>query len=209
MQPVQMPPRPSIPKLDDLDTVIHTARLTLRPFRDGDVDEIWPWVSDPAFPRNMSWSAHVDRNETRAYLASTRAQLAQGTGIVWAIEHDGRACGSIGLESIVWQLRAWRVDRAELGYWLAPPLWGHGLMTEAALAVVRFGFDTLALHKIRVQCLGDNDPSRRVIEKVGFRQVGRREEDVWRDGKWHAHLLYELVVTEWDDTTSTRRFVRR
>jgi ribosomal-protein-alanine N-acetyltransferase len=206
---MQTPPRPTIPKLDEIDIVLQTPRLVLRPFRDGDVDEIWPWVSDPAFPRAMSWAAHVDRSETRAFIQDGRARLAHGTAITWAIEHEGRASGCISLENIRWQQRTWRTDRAELGYWLAPPLWGHGLMTEAAQAIVRFGFDVLSLHKITVGCLADNDGSRRVIEKVGFRAVGKLEEDVWRDGKWHAHLRYELVSSEWDDTTSTRRFVRR
>ena len=206
---MQVPPRPTIPKLDELDLVIATGRLVLRPFRDGDVDELWPWVSDPAFPRAMSWTAHVDRDETRTYIASRREALVKGTGNTWAIENDGRAAGSIGLESIMWHALTWRVDRAELGFWLAPPLWGHGLMTEAALAVVRFGFETVGLHKIAVGCLADNDASRRVIEKGGFRPIGPQDEDVWRDGKCHEHLRYELIVSEWDDTTSTRRFVRR
>src|SRR5262249_61914603 len=117
--------------------------------------------------------------------------------------------GCSAREAIGGRIRTWGVDPAELGYWIAPPLWGHGLMTEAALAIVRFGFDTVGLHKITVSCLADNDASRRVIEKVGFRFVGRREEDVWRDNKWTARLFYELAIFEWDDTTSTRRFVRK
>jgi len=97
---MQTPPRETVPKLDELDLVIHTGRLVLRPPRDGDVDELWPWVSDPAFPRNMSWTAHVDRSETRAFIAAMRDELSSGTAIIWTIEHDGRACGCITLEEI-------------------------------------------------------------------------------------------------------------
>ena len=55
-------------------------------------------------------------------------------------------------------MRAWRVDRAELGYWLAPALWSQGLMTEAAhRGGDASAFETLGLHKITVGCFAEND----------------------------------------------------
>jgi len=127
--------------------------------------------------------------------------------VVWAIEHEGRAQGCIGLD-VEWQLRVLRVDRGELGYWLAPSLWGKGLMTEVASAVVRFGFDTIGLHKVSTRCFVDNPASRRVIEKAGFRFVGRAEDDVWRDGRWITHLKYELTAPEWPDVHTTMKLNR-
>ena len=200
------PPHASIPKVSELPLVIETPRLRLRPFTERDVDDLWPYVSDPALPRYMSWSAHTDRSETVAFVRDRTQAIANGSDVTWAIEHEGRASGSISLDSIRWSLRALRVDRAELGYWIAPPLWGQGLMTEAAHAVTRWGFDTLGLHKIMVGCLEANAGSRRVIEKVGFRFLCRMEEDMWRDGQWYAHLRYELTITEWSDVARTMRF---
>ena len=52
--PTSAPPRAVIPRLDELDFTLTTARLRLRPFRDGDVDELWPYVSDPETSRMMS-----------------------------------------------------------------------------------------------------------------------------------------------------------
>lgn len=204
-----MPTRPSappcerIPRLDDLDLVLVTARLRLRPFRDSDVDDLWPFVSDPELPRRMSWAAHTERGQTLAFIAWTRESFARGSNVAWAIEVGGRAMGSIGLDEIQYAQRAWRVDRAELGYWIAPPLWGKGMMTEAAQAVVRCGFETLGLHKISVRCITENVGSRRVIEKLGFRPVGRLEDDVWRDGRWWSVLSYELTASEWTDVRSS------
>ncbi len=205
---MSIPPRERPPNLLDLEIEIATPRAKLRAFRDDDVADLWPWVSDPAFPRQMSWAAHVEPSETRDYIHGTHAARAEGSGLVWAIEHDGKAVGAIGLEGIRWRRRAWRLDHAELGYWLAPPLWGQGITTEVAHAVVRFGFETMGLHKIIVSCLAENDGSRRVIEKCGFRFIGRYVEDLYRDGAWHDHLRYELIVAELDDVTSTRRFQR-
>jgi ribosomal-protein-alanine N-acetyltransferase len=202
------PPRPDIPKLSSLPLAIDTARLKLRPGAPSDVEDIWPYVSDPSFPRFMTWTAHKDRDEALAVFASHAEELAAGTAVVWVIEHEGRASGMIGLHAIRWHVRAWRVDRAEMGYWLAPRLAGQGLMSEAAQAVLAWGFESLGLHKISVGCIEDNVASRRVIEKLGFRFVGRREDHAWRDGAWMHHLDYELTVTEWSDSSRTQRFKR-
>jgi ribosomal-protein-alanine N-acetyltransferase len=201
-------PRPEIPRLSELPLVIETPRVKMRPLAAPDVEALWPYVSDPELPRMMSWDAHRDPAETRAFVSFAAEALAKGSDIVWAIEHEERLVGTIGLHGIAWQLRAWRVDRAELGYWLAPELHRQGLMTEAATAVTRWGFETLGLHKITVSCLDENTGSRRVIEKVGFRFLCKQEEDVWRDSRWHARLWYELLASEWGDTTRTLRFTR-
>lgn len=202
------PPRTPIPDLSKLPLVIETARLVLRPWTADDVDAIWPVVSDPEFPRLMSWAAHRDPAETREWIERVSHVLPSAEEVTWAIEHEGKAIGAIGLHEITWQVRALRVDRAELGYWLAPASQRRGLMTEAVQAVVRFGFETIGLHKIIVRCLAENVASRRVIEKAAFRWVGRAEDDIWRDGTWHAHLGYELTAPEWPDVHTTMRVPR-
>lgn len=186
-------PRSTIPTLSELPLVLSTKRLTLRPYTLDDVDVLWPHVSDPRLPVQMSWSSHTSKDETRAFLEYATQSLAANTEIIWAIEDAGTFVGAIGLHGIAWQRAAWRVDRAELGYWVGIPFWSRGYMTEAATEVVRFGFDTLGLHKITVGCIDGNDASRKIIERLGFRFIGRHEEDVWRDGAWHAHLRYELL----------------
>jgi RimJ/RimL family protein N-acetyltransferase len=191
------PPRPDVPLLSGLDLVLRTKRLVLRPLVEADADSLWPYVSDPELPRHMSWTAHTARHETLDFVRSRIEALAAGTELTLAIVHEGRVHGCIGLHGITWELRAWRVDRGELGYWLGPPLRGRGLVTEAARALVDFGFGTLGMHKIMVGCVEENEGSRRVIEKLGFRFVGRLVDDVWRDGRWWTHLHYELLAAEW------------
>lgn len=195
-------PREPIPTLSSLDPVIRTARLLLRPLRERDVDDLWPTVSDPAFPLMMSWSAHTERRETVEFIHGQAEAFARGVAMTSALEHEGRAVGCISLDGIRWGLGAWRVDRAELGYWLAPALWRRGLMTEAARAVMRFAFEALGLHKLTVGCVAENDGSRRVIEKCGFRFVGRLEDDVFRAGRWWSQLRYELLAREWREAAA-------
>jgi ribosomal-protein-alanine N-acetyltransferase len=206
---VGSPPPPAIPQLSQLDLVLETPRLRLRRFTEADVDDIWPVVSNPDFPKMMSWAAHTSRSDTLGYVQAINKGLEQNAGVVWAIEHEQRVIGSIGLDSMVFALRAWRIDRAELGFWLAPEHWNKGLMTEAGDAVMQCAFKTIGLHKVTVGCISENVASRRVIEKLGFRYVGRLEDDVWRDGKWHSHLRYELTAAEWPDAQATVRKLHR
>lgn len=203
-----MQPTATIPRLTELSLVIETARLRLRPLTEADADAIFPTVSQREFPKYMSWAAHADRDVTLEFIRGTLADLAGNRGVTWAIEHEGAVAGCIALDDIRWQMLALRVDRGELGYWLAPALWSKGVMTEAATAVVRFAFDTLGLHKVTTRCFVENTASRRVIEKTGFRFVGRAEDDVYRDGRWHTHLVYEMTSREWPDVHTTMRISR-
>jgi len=203
-----IPPRPTIPTLADLPLVIDTPRLQLRPIAMTDVEDMWPHVSDPELARYVSWTAHTDRAETRGFIQSALDGLAAGTDVVWAIVHEGKLGGCIGLHGIKWMLRAWRVDRGEIGYWLAKPLWNQGFISEATQAVTRWSFETLGLHRVTIGCIDENIASRKVIEKVGFRFLYRVDEDVWRDGRWWTHLRYELTSSEWADVTRTLRFKR-
>jgi len=202
------PPRSSIPTLSDLPLVIESPRVTLRPQVDSDADGFFPYVRDPAMTKYVTWAAHEHIEETREWLKKSAEMIAAGTDVVWTIEHEGAPVGCIGLHTIKWGVRAVRLDLAELGYWIAQPLWGKGLMTEAATLATRWAFETLGLHKVNVMCLDGNIGSQRVIEKVGFRFVGRAEDHIWRDGKWFTQLRYELTSSEWADSTRTLRFTR-
>lgn len=202
------PPRPRIPKLDELDLVLVTQRLRLRPLDDSDVDALWPYVSDPELPRLMTWAPHTDRGQTLAFVQSTRDALAKGTAVTWAMELDGQLVGVMSLIRIQYQMAALRVDQAELGYWIGPAVRRTGLTTEGARAAMQCGFEVLGLHKITVRCVEENTASRRVIEKLGFRLIGRQDDDVWRDGRWWSMLSYELTVTEWSDVSTTLRVSR-
>ena len=200
------PPRPNIPRLAELPLAVETPRLLLRPVEPGDAADLYDYASDPEVARLMSWNAHTSVRETQEFVARQVDGLARGTDLTWAIVHDGRARGCISLAGIVWTFRAWRIDRAELGYWLGRPLWGQGLVSEAALAATRFAFETLGLHKVTIGCIDGNAASQRIIEKIGYRFLAKHEDDVWRDGRWWDHLRFELTASEWGDTARTMRF---
>jgi len=201
------PPRSEIPAVSQLPLVIDASKFRLRPVVVSDADALWPHVSNPELPKYMSWAPYTDRGALDVFLQAQVDGLAAGTYINWAIEIAGQAAGLITLGGIRWHLSTdWRVDRAELGYWIGEPFWGKGYMSEAALHVTKFGFETLGLHKITIGYVDGNEPSKRIIEGLGFRYVGLHLEDAWKHGAWQHHHRYELTSGEWGDSARTMRF---
>ena len=88
---------------------------------------------------------------------------------------------------------------ADIGYELAVAHWGHGYATEAATAMVAYGFETLALHRISSWCIADNVRSARVLEKLGLRLEGRLRDNEHFKGRYWDTLQYGLLRAEWDE----------
>ena len=82
---------------------------------------------------------------------------------------------------------------AELGYWLAPAWWGRGIVTEAARAVVSFGFDTLRLPFIASGYFEENPASGQVLRKLGFAEVGRAMRPCVAQGKDVPSIEMRLI----------------
>lgn len=105
------------------------------------------------------------------------------------IDIDGRAVGGIGLHpgEDVHRLTA------ELGYWLAEPFWGRGIMPAAVNAIVAHGFAVLPLVRIEAYVFVNNPASARVLEKSGFTFEGRLARNVIKEGRILDSLVYSRL----------------
>jgi len=83
-----------------------------------------------------------------------------------------------------------------LGYWMGHHHAGRGHMTEAVRGAVRFAFSDLALHRVEAACLPNNEPSRRLLERVGFQHEGLARAYLKINGNWADHLLYAVLSTD-------------
>ncbi len=118
----------------------------------------------------------------------------QGRGVTLAVtlrDAPDMLLGTVSLR------RYARDRRAELGYWLAQPAWGHGFATEAAQAMVDFGFSGLGLARIYAQVLADNRASLRVLDKLGMVNEGVKRQHVQKARRLHDVVLYGLLRDEW------------
>jgi len=104
----------------------------------------------------------------------------------------GRLIGSCGVRVNDRTLR-----EGNIGYELNPEYWAHGYATEAARAMLDYGFDRLGLHRIWAQCNADNTASAHVLEKLGMRREAHFREHDYFKGRWWGSFIYAMLDHEW------------
>lgn len=110
--------------------------------------------------------------------------------IMLAIDVDGEAVGSIG----VFQKDNIYCKSAELGYWLAEPYWGRGIMTRAVRQICNVAFDSLDIVRIFAEPFAENAGSRKVLQNAGFRLEGIAERSVYKEGRVQDSCMYAFVI---------------
>jgi RimJ/RimL family protein N-acetyltransferase len=90
-----------------------------------------------------------------------------------------------------------RFERAEIGYWIGEPYWGHGYCTEAAELVLKYGFEELHLHRIHGSYLARNPASGRVMQKIGMQYEGTARDHTKKWDVFEDLVLYGLLRDEW------------
>jgi RimJ/RimL family protein N-acetyltransferase len=173
--------------------LFETTRLRLRRFQPEDAPALAAYRSDPAVARYQGWSAPV----TPQYAAALVREFASGDPgqpgwFQYAVELTAEGClvGDVGV-----CLHENRMQ-AELGFTLAAERQGHGYATEAVRAVLGDLFERRGLHRVSAECDARNLASARLLERLGFRQEGRRPANTWIKGEWTDDLLYGLLAEE-------------
>jgi RimJ/RimL family protein N-acetyltransferase len=114
----------------------------------------------------------------------------QGRSVNWAIrKSDGSLIGGIGFHDF----ELGKSHKAEIGYWLAQPFWGQGIMTKAVQKATEFGFKELGLSRISANVFDFNDGSVRVLEKAGYCFEGLLRKSYRKNGKVFDGKLYARV----------------
>jgi len=176
---------------------VRTERLVLRPAQESDIASLWPirrredvarWLS--TLP--TSYEQHLAKHRDPVRLQRTLVA-----------ELDDRIIGDL----MVAPGDAWtqtevaeRAEgvQAELGWCFDPDFGGRGYATEAVDAVIRICFEDLGLRRVTAACFADNEPSWRLMERVGMRrEVHTRQDSLHRSGGWLDGLGYALLADDW------------
>ncbi|WP_164233344.1 GNAT family N-acetyltransferase [Microbacterium hydrocarbonoxydans] len=167
-----------------------TERLVLRAPAETDAEAIERACQDPEIPRWTTVPSPYTREHAEGYIRLIGEWWADGSQAIWCAYRDEELVASIGLHHIVTHPSG---GHAELGYWVAEPARGNGYITEAAAAVVDWGFRELGLARIRWQAVVGNVPSARTARALGFRYEGLQRQALTsergRDDGWMAGLL--------------------
>jgi RimJ/RimL family protein N-acetyltransferase len=174
---------------------LHTARLLLRPFTEGDTDVIYALMSNAAVLRYWDEPPWTERTRADRFIARCHTLAQDGSGVRLAIERsaDGLFIGWCALSN-------WNPDyrSAMIGYCLAEAAWGHGFATEAAGAVLQWAFATLDLNRVQSGADTRNHASERVLEKLGFVREGTLRETCIVNGVVSDDSVYGLLRREWE-----------
>jgi [ribosomal protein S5]-alanine N-acetyltransferase len=174
--------------------ILTTDRLLLREFAENDWPAVLAYQSDPRYLRLYHWterSAEDVQTFVQMFIGYQREQPRYRFQIAIVLRAEGRLIGNCGVRK-----KSPDALEADMGYEIAPPYWGQGYATEAARAILAFGFDELKLHRISATCLADNLASARVLEKIGMGLEGRLRENDWFKGRWWDTLLYAILEHE-------------
>jgi [ribosomal protein S5]-alanine N-acetyltransferase len=178
--------------------VITTPRLVLRAYERQDLDALHEYRRHPEWARYV----RLPRQYTRALAAQDIEEyinLDPATHPFWAITHEGRAVGNIDAERE-------SVHRAILGWGIAHHLWGRGLTTEAARAVVDWCFTHWDVGRVYATADARNTGSRRVMEKSGMRlEATLREHRRDYDGALADEVWYGILRNEWHPEDTLQR----
>ena len=107
---------------------------------------------------------------------------------IFAIDINEQAVGAIGIhpQSDIHK------KSAELGYWLAEPFWGHGIISRAVKDMVDFAFKTYDINRVFARPFGTNKASQKVLEKAGFTLEGKFEKTLFKGGEYLDELIYAI-----------------
>lgn len=169
---------------------LQTRRLILRPFAPSDAADVQRLAGAPEIADTTLHIPHpYPDGAAEAWIATHSRRFSDGASAVFAIVEGGtgRLVGAIGLEITTAN------DSAEMGYWIGRPYWNRGYCTEAAEAVVRYGFGTLDLNRIQAWHFSRNPASGRVMQKVGMTQEGHLRQAVRKSGAYEDLELYAIV----------------
>ncbi len=161
--------------------------FSLRPFRPTDVDSLVKYANNPNIARfmtNMFPHPYGRENAEGFIKMATSADPIR----IMAIEVDGEVVGASGVhpqEDIM-------CKNAELGYWLAEPFWGKGIMTAVIPKMVTYGFESWEIDRIFARPFGSNIGSQRVLEKAGFVLEAKFEKTIFKNGIYEDEWVYAV-----------------
>lgn len=147
--------------------MLTTKRLILRRWKESDAADLYTYAKDPAIGPAAGWQVHTSVEQSRETIKNV---LNGAEAYAVCLKEDGKAIGAIELMlggSSVNKLK--NNDECELGYWIAKPFWGQGLIPEAAKEMLCRAFEDLKMSKVWCGYYDGNEKSKRVQEKLGFK----------------------------------------
>jgi RimJ/RimL family protein N-acetyltransferase len=171
--------------------MLATEHLILRPFTLADAPAVQQLAGARAVALNTLLIPHPYPDGAAEEWIARHGERSDDVNFAITLRQGGDLIGAIGL--IVTREH----DRAEIGYWIGVPYWNNGYATEAARAVIDYGFARLGLQRIFALYFKRNPASGRVMRKLGMQREGLLRRHVL---KWDERIdveIYAILREEW------------
>jgi len=155
-----------------------------------------PW--EPTWPED-SLTRDAYRRRLRQQMREWKA--GEGYAFFMFLRDSRQLVGGVNIGNV----RRGVAQCASLGYWMGNAFAGQGHMKDAVTAVMPFVFDELRLHRLEAACLPENEPSKGVLRATNFREEGLARQYLRINGKWHDHVLFALLRTEYETRMAGRK----
>jgi len=178
---------------------LQDGRVGLRPPRLRDArawsevrlaNEEWlaPWEPTSA----ESWQVRHAASSWPSTVSSLRRLARAGIVLPFIVTYDDELVGQLTVNNVV----RGALRSAQIGYWVDRAHAGRGIITTAVALATDHCFGPVGLHRIEIDIRPENGPSRRVVEKLGFREEGYRVRYLDIAGAWRDHVTYGITVEE-------------
>jgi ribosomal-protein-alanine N-acetyltransferase len=121
-----------------------------------------------------------------------RREARQGVALPWVVCYGGHFAGQLTVGSIVWGSSR----SGQIGYWIDEAYAGLGIIPTALAMAVDHCFRGMGMHRLEASIRPENAASRRVVEKLGFRDEGVRVRQLHINGSWRDHISYAITAEE-------------
>ncbi len=172
------------------------GEVGLRPLRRRDQAD---WLSLRA--ANAAWLEPWDATSPAAsgpvptfwqYVGSLNSQARSGQSLPFAVTYSGELVGQLTVSSITYG----SLCSASIGYWVSRHVAGRGIIPTSVALATDYCFTRLGLHRVEINIRPENQPSLRVVAKLGLRDEGVRERYLHIQGRWADHRTFALTAEE-------------
>jgi ribosomal-protein-serine acetyltransferase len=173
----------------------------LRLTEEADAEEMYAVVdaNREFLARWMPWAAAQTLETTREYIRISRRQFAENQGLQLVIVEHDQIVGGLGFHKIDWVNR-W----TSIGYWIAEASQGRGTVTRAVRALTNHALTVWRLNRVEIQAGVENERSRAIPERLGFRQEGVLRQAERVGDRYVDHAVYAMLAEDWPASTEPR-----
>ena len=176
-------------------SLIITERLILREFQNSDLNAIHHFAFDEQICEHLTWGPNT-LEQTQSWLNATIDSYNTNPRSEFSLAVTQKDSHLL-IGTCLLTISNDENSEGEIGYTIKKEEWKKGYATEVTSALIKFGFETLNLHRISATTSPLNIASQSVLKKSGMKQVGHLQKHLLQRGQWRDSLLYAILKEEW------------